>query len=80
MRKEREGQVFQQNEEFKNLVFANNLKLYDMMFSPTSPDVITDDEEELIKDDLVVPETAGDIAGLLADLKDIGLDLNNTTL
>lgn len=78
MQKERDNKVAEAEEEFKNLIFANNPKLYDRIFSaPTAqPGTMYSPNP----DDLVIPETAGDIANLLADLKDMGLDLHETEM
>lgn len=64
-------------EDFKNLVFANNPTLYEALFYPKALPV---DGELPGLDDLVIPETAGDIANLLSDLKDMGLDLGDTDI
>lgn len=80
MQKEREAEVRNAEENFKNLIFANDIKLYDRIFGtgpkPLPGQTVVNENP----DDLVIPQTAGDIANLLADLKDLGLDLHETEI
>lgn len=75
MQKEKEEAIERAGEDFKNLVFANNVELYRLLF--VEPPESEDDLEE---DDLNIPQTIGDVANLLIDLKGLGLDLGDTEL
>ncbi len=70
MQQERNALIDQHDEDFKNLIFANNPKLYHDLFIATA--VAQAPEENSI----VVPQTVGDVANLLSDLKELGVDLH----
>jgi hypothetical protein len=79
MQKEREREDHDSEEDFKNLVFANNPKLYELLYSPTS--MVPVGQPEPQPDAIRIPETIGDVANLLADLKAMGgPDLSKTEL
>lgn len=69
MQKERDSEIDQHDEDFKNLIFANNPKMYHELF--VQPTIIQSIEES----DIYLPQTVGDVANLLSDLKELGVDL-----
>ncbi len=75
MQKEVDAEVEASDESFKNLVFANNPKMYHSLF--VQPEYGYD-EQTPTEADIRLPETVGDVMGLLADLKEFGIDLDNT--
>lgn len=74
MQKERDSEIDQHDEDFKNLIFANNPKLYHDLF--VQPAVVQSTEES----DIYLPQTVGDVANLLSDLKELGVELKSDDL
>lgn len=59
-------------QDFKNLVFSNNPKLYKHIFVELPR---REAEKALAEEQIRMPQTAGDVANLLADLKELGITL-----
>ncbi len=67
-KKEHALKVDERDQDFKNLVYANNPKLYFKMFEEIQR--VDEDQVEYFR-----PETVGDVANVLQELKQFGVDL-----
>ncbi len=68
MKKEHGLKVDEREQDFKNLVYANNPKLYFKMFEEIQK--VDEDQVEYFR-----PETVGDVANVLQELKQFGVNL-----